>query len=164
MLRFDHATLESLHAHALETYPEECCGFVLSDGEVETVRRITNVQNVMHEKYPDEFVRDARTAYFMDPKELFAVQREIDGGEWEIKAMYHSHPDHDAYFSPEDKKVALGGGDQPMYPGVVYLVMSVYDRQIRSMRAVEWDDEERDFVEVRVGPPHRNDKTGKKGE
>jgi proteasome lid subunit RPN8/RPN11 len=158
MLRFQQSTLDELHAHAQETYPEECCGFVLTDGETETVRRIRNVQNAMHTRYPEEFTRDAKTAYFMDPKELFTVQREIENGEWELKAMYHSHPDHDAYFSPEDKKVALGGGDEPMYPGVVYLVMSIYDRQIRSMRAVEWDDEEQDFVEIRVGSPQRGNK------
>jgi proteasome lid subunit RPN8/RPN11 len=156
MLRFQQATLEALHAHACEQYPEECCGFVLTDGENETVRRITNVQNLMHEKEPETFPRDAKLAYFMDPKELLSVCRDVEGGGLTIRAVYHSHPNHDAYFSAEDKKQALFD-DEPLYPGAVYLVMSIYDdRQIRSTRAFEWDDEERDFVEVRMGPPQRN--------
>ncbi len=162
MLRFRQSTLEELQAHARETYPEECCGFVLVGGEMEIVRRITNRQNHMHTTDPVNFPRDARTAYFMDPQEHFAVQREVDGGEWEIKAVYHSHPNHDAYFSPWDKKRALFF-DEPLYPGVVWLVMSIYDRQIRAMRAVAWDEEELDFVEVRLGPPQRDgDKGGHK--
>lgn len=162
MLRFRQATVEDLHAHACATYPEECCGFVLTDGETETVRRVTNLQNRMQEVDPANFPRDAKTAYFMDPKELLAVQREVDDGNWQIKAVYHSHPNHDAYFSAEDKKQALFD-DEPMYPGAVYLVLSIYGGQIRSTRAFEWDDEERDFVEVGIGQPQRDDKRGKKG-
>lgn len=155
MLRFHHDTIEALHTHAQETFPEECCGFVLTDGETETVRRITNVQNHMHGIDPTNFPRDATTAYFMDPKELLAVHREVDDSELEIKAVYHSHPNHDAYFSAEDKKQALFE-DEPMYPGAVYLVLSIYeDRQVRATKAVEWDGEEQDFVEIKVGPPQR---------
>jgi proteasome lid subunit RPN8/RPN11 len=154
MLCFHQATLDVLHAHACEQYPEECCGFVLSNGDTETVHRITNVQNLMHEKEPALFPRDATLAYFMDPKELFNVHREIDGGESIIKAVYHSHPNHDAYFSAEDKKQALFDGE-PLYPDAVYLVMSIYDRQVRASSAFKWDDEERDFVDVPLGPPQR---------
>ncbi len=163
MLRFRQSTLDALHAHAIETYPEECCGFVLSDGETETVRRITNVQNRMHTKDPKDFPRDARTAYFMDSKELFAVQREVENGTLEIKAVYHSHPNEKAYFSTEDKKRALFDGE-PLYRGAVYLVMSVVSRQISAMCAVEWDEEELDFVDVRLGPPQRDGDPGKKRE
>jgi adenylyltransferase/sulfurtransferase len=159
MLRFRQATLEEMHAHARESYPEECCGFVLTNSEMEIVRRIANRQSRMHAMDPVNFPRDARTAYFMDPRELLDVQREVDGGEWQIKAVYHSHPNHDAYFSAEDKKQALFD-DQPVYPGAVYLVMSIYDRQIRATRAVEWDEEELDFVEVRLGPPQRDPDKG----
>ena len=162
MLRFHHDTIDALHAHAREAFPEECCGFVLSNGETETVRRITNVQNSMHDLDPANFPRNATTAYFMDPKELLAVHREVDEGEWEIKAVYHSHPNHDAYFSAEDKKRALFD-DEPMYPGAVYLVLSIYeDHQVRATKAVEWDEEELDFVEVKVGPPQRT-KTAEPG-
>jgi adenylyltransferase/sulfurtransferase len=162
MLHFRQSTLEALQSHARETYPEECCGFVLADGEKEEVRRIANVQNRMHALDPVAFPRDARTAYFMDPRELLAVQREVDRSEWKIRAVYHSHPNHDAYFSPEDKKQALFD-DEPTYPGAVYLVLSIYERQVRAMKAVEWDEAERDFVEVRLGPPRRGDAGGRTG-
>ena len=155
MLCFRHTTLEAMHTHAREAYPEECCGFVLVDGEEESVRRITNVQNRMHDLDPVTFPRDAVKAYFMDPKELLAVDREISGDDWSIKALYHSHPNSDAYFSAEDRKQALFG-DEPMYPpGVFYVVVSIYDREVRATRAYEWDEEERDFGEVPMGSPQR---------
>ena len=161
MLRFMRTTHEAIVEHSREAYPEECCGFVLVAEENETVRRMTNVQDRMHGLDPATFHRGARMAYFMDPKELLAVHREVEGGKWSVKAVYHSHPDHDALFSPEDKRLALFD-EEPSYPEWVHVVVSIYGREVGAMRAFEWDDEVRDFVEVRMAPPQRDPGKGRK--
>ena len=155
MLRFRRKTLEAIHDHARETYPEECCGFVLIDEGNEKVCRVTNIQGQLHESDPAKYRRDAKNAYFMSPTELLAVYGEVDDGDWEIKAVYHSHPEREARFSPEDKKLALFDAE-PVDPQWIHLVVSIYGRDIRSTRAFEWDDEERDFVEVRMASPQRD--------
>ena len=152
MLRFRRTTLEAIHEHARQAYPEECCGFVLVDEGNERVRRVTNIQDHVHHSNPTRFRRDAKKAYFMDPKELLEVYGEVDSGASEIKAVYHSHPDRDAHFSPEDRKLALFDAE-PVDPEWVHLVVSIYGREVRATRAFEWDDEECDFVEVRMAAP-----------
>jgi len=147
VLRVLASTLEAIDRHAAESYPNECCGAVLVDDDGEVVRPITNIQDRLHAENPEKHPRDARTAYFMDPKELYAVLREAE--ERPLRVLYHSHPDHDAYFSAEDKARALAW-DEPAYPGAFYLVVSVVGGHVRDRLVVAWDAERRDFKPVGI--------------
>ncbi|MGE0824701.1 MAG: Mov34/MPN/PAD-1 family protein [Candidatus Binatia bacterium] len=149
MIHLSAQTWDAICRHATETFPEECCGVILVDNGNETVRQITNMQNAMHAKDPQQFPRDATIAYFMEPKELLAVMNEVDRGRAGLKAFYHSHPDHDAYFSAEDKRQAMFG-DDPSYPDTVYLVISIYSRQVRTIKAYQWDETAKDFIETEL--------------
>lgn len=149
MLQLSRCTWDELCRHAQEAFPEECCGAVVVNANGEEIRRITNVQNAMHEKDPQGYPRNATIAYFMEPKELLAILQEVDSGHVTLKAFYHSHPNHDAYFSAEDKARAMFG-DEPSYPEAAYLVISIYDRTVCTIRAYQWDEESKDFVEAQL--------------
>jgi [CysO sulfur-carrier protein]-S-L-cysteine hydrolase len=153
-LRLSRRTVDEIDGHALDTYPEECCGAVLGAAEGERARRITNIQGRLHAEDPEKHPRDARIAYFMDPKELYAVLRDGERQETALRVFYHSHPEHGAYFSDEDKARAMAW-DEPAYPDAAYVVISVYGREVKDRRAYAWDPDRRDFVEVplRVSEP-----------
>lgn len=146
MIHLHAETRAALCQHAEEIFPDECCGVIVTRGEQVEVQRITNIQNDMHAKDPDTYPRDATIAYFMQPKELLAVIQETEGGDAELTAFYHSHPNHDAYFSAEDKLQAMFG-DEPSYPDTDYVVISIYDREVRTINGFRWDEGEKDFVE-----------------
>ena len=38
-------------------------------------------------------------------------------------------------------------GDEPSYPDTAYVVISVYDREVRTINAFQWDEGQKDFVE-----------------
>ncbi|MBM4257109.1 MAG: M67 family metallopeptidase [Deltaproteobacteria bacterium] len=149
MIHLSAHTWDTMCQHAQEIFPDECCGAIVVKNGREEVRRITNIQNVKHKEAPQEFPRDATIAYFMEPKELLAVNMEVDSGKAQLKAFYHSHPNHDAYFSAEDKRQALFE-DEPWYPGAVYLVISIYDRQVRNIKAFRWDEDAKEFTETEL--------------
>jgi [CysO sulfur-carrier protein]-S-L-cysteine hydrolase len=149
MLHLSAKIWDAICQHAQEAFPNECCGAILVKNDQEEVRRITNIQNSMNAKDPQQFPRDATIAYYMDPKELLTVNREVDSGKAALKALYHSHPNHDAYFSAEDKRQALFG-DEPSYPDTMYLVVSVYDRQVRNIKAFQWNEVTKDFIETEL--------------
>ena len=113
------------------------------------VRRITNIQNIMYAKDPQSYPRDATIAYVMEPKELLTVLKETNSGKAILKAFSHSHPNHNAYFSAEDKRQAMCG-DEPSYPDAVYLVISIYDREAKTIRAYVWNDQVKDFLETEL--------------
>jgi proteasome lid subunit RPN8/RPN11 len=147
MVHLSAQTWDAICHHAQDTFPDECCGVILNHGGLEEVRRITNIQNAMHTKDPQGYPRDARIAYFMDPQELLAVLKEVDSGRAELKAFYHSHPNHEAYFSAEDRTRAMFG-DEPSYPETSYLVISIYEREVKAIKAYVWDKEHKDFCET----------------
>ena len=93
------ASMDAIVAQAEREFPFECCGFIIGDDSVEEVRPVANIQNRMHAEDAAAFPRDARTAFLMEPKEHLAVMNEVDRRKLAIRAVYHSHPDHDAYFS-----------------------------------------------------------------
>jgi len=151
MIAIDATTTAAMRAHAEEAFPEECCGAVFATPDGPVVRRLTNIQNALHAADPATHPRDARTAYQMDPRELFEVNRDADRPGWRLLVFYHSHPSHGAYFSPTDRARALwgdGADAEPSYPGVAYVVISVYDRAVRDLKAYAWDEAARDFAEV----------------
>jgi len=143
---------ETMVAQAEREFPFECCGFIIGEASDE-VRPIRNIQNERHAADPAMFQRDARTAYLMEPKEQLAVLQEIDRLKLKLKAVYHSHPDHEAYFSATDRAQACSfDPTEPDYPETAYIVMSVRGGKFAGAAAFVWDTEQRDFVEAKLCP------------
>jgi proteasome lid subunit RPN8/RPN11 len=138
---------EEIAKHAEETFPEECCGVVLTDGAVDRVHRLKNIQNQLHALDPQTYPRTAAIAYAMDYKELELVIDNAKRNGIKLKAFYHSHPNHDAYFSAEDKAFASPFGE-PTFPGTAQVVVAVYNRAVKEMCAFVWSDDKKDFVKV----------------
>ena len=85
----------------------------------------------------------------MDPNDLIRVHKESETENRPIKAFYHSHPDHDAYFSAKDRDDATAWGE-PAYPDAAYIVISIFKQKINITRAYVWCETERNFVEVPI--------------
>jgi [CysO sulfur-carrier protein]-S-L-cysteine hydrolase len=138
-------TLDEIDRHASESYPRECCGVVVGDGAAEHVTRIDNIQDRLHAEDPDAHPRDSQTAYFMEPRQLYLALRDAERESSPIRMFYHSHPDHGAYFSDEDKARAMAW-DEPAYPGACYLVVSVVGGRVADRLVVRWDPDRHEFV------------------
>ena len=142
-----HATIQT---HACATYPDECCGLIVERDGREEVVQVTNIQNELHAQDPAQFPRTAAIAYTMGP-EAAPVLMGAERGELRLRAIYHSHPEHEAYFSAEDRKQAFGGWDEPNFPQAGQIVMSVRNREVRATKVFVWDATARDFVETALG-------------
>ena len=148
------ANLEAIVAQGEHEFPSECCGFVIGDSSIEEVRPVANIQDRKHAEDPAAFPRDARTAFLMEPKEHLAVMNEIDRRKLELRIVYHSHPDHDAYFSATDRAQACSFDPEfPDYPDTAYVVMSIRGGKFTRAAAFVWDPAKKEFVEteLRVG-------------
>ncbi len=143
------ALLKVVFEQAEREYPRECCGMILGPRQKEDrltrLRPCRNAYDAFHAQDPDNFPRTAQTAYFIDPKELLAIQKEIRERDEAIYIIYHSHINTDAYFSAEDKQVAISEGE-PAYPGVCYLVISVMQGKVQGASLYQWDDHQKDFL------------------
>lgn len=138
--------LRAAIAHCEAAYPNEGCGVFVEgpDGRL-IARPMANVIDKYHAKDPKRFPRTARTAYLFDPRE----QMEVFDGKSKVVCVFHSHADVGAYFSEEDRRMAVMDG-QPVLPGVAYLVISVR-KTADDLKLFTWNGAE--FLEESVPLP-----------
>lgn len=109
MIFIPPGVLADIVSHADEQAPIEACGLLVGAGVgVTRSYRLTNV--------------DASAEHFsLDPKEQFAVIKDIRPRGWDVLAVYHSHPETPARMSQEDLRLALA-------PGMRYVIISLLDK------------------------------------
>ena len=139
---------DTIRAQAVEEYPFESCGVILARGSERRLLRCRNAQNELHARDPVRHPRDARTAYYIDPKDLLRIG-DLERQGFDVAVIYHSHIDAGAYFSETDRRQAVVGGE-PAYPGAVYVVTSVVRGVVDAVAAFRWDPDSRDFVPMEL--------------
>jgi proteasome lid subunit RPN8/RPN11 len=143
------SVLREMAAHAQKTYPAECCGLLLAgaDGSL----RFQPIANVAGTREGAETsTRTARDGYVMEPRELLSALETAERQGGSLWAIVHSHPDVGAYFSREDREMALGGGQEPLWPGVRYLVISARGSGVDGAKLYTWDAASGAFLEEEV--------------
>ena len=145
------ATVDAaIRAEAVGCHPFECCGVLLwRPGAPSTLEAVPfeNQQARLHAADPVAFPRDARTAYHFDALRLERLLTQAARDGRALAAIFHSHPDHGAYFSATDRAAATPFGE-PTFPDAAQLVYAVTAAGAGAAAAFRWDPAVRDFVEV----------------
>ena len=90
-------------------YPLEACGFLA--GKNGEASHFYPIENILH----------SPVAYEMDPQQQIEAMLDMDAREWEMLAIFHSHPTSPAQPSVTD--IA-----QAYYPESAYVIVSLQDR------------------------------------
>jgi len=116
MIQIPQVIHDDMIAHAREGFPLEVCGILGGTGEsVSAIHRMTNT--------------DASNEHFMmEPREQFAVIKDLRGKGLAMLAIYHSHPETPARPSEEDIRLALT-------PDVSYLIISLADAAVPDIKS-----------------------------
>jgi proteasome lid subunit RPN8/RPN11 len=126
------SVMSELEAHALETYPNECCGFVSGPAEeplvLDAAVRETNEADKYHKLDPVTFPRTARTYFKINELRAAKAFEAGDASGRPIKVIYHSHCDAGAYFSQED--AATFASDNLLMWPCAFIVVSVQDGKL----------------------------------
>jgi len=123
MIKIPSSIHKEMVEHARTDFPLECCGILGGKGDdISQIYRMTNTDS-------------SRVSYLMDPKEQIMVFKEMRNLGLELKAIYHSHPNHPAYPSMTDVNLAY-------YPEAVYIIISIKDNGDYEMRGFRITDKE----------------------
>ena len=133
--------------HALEEYPYECCGIITGDETDQIVNCCENIQNKLHDEDPLRYPRDARTAYFIDRKKFEKIVSTAKTQGKDIIAFYHSHPEHESFFSEEDVAAQTVFGE-PEFPDALHIVISVMNRRVCNIKCFKWDRDKLEFIKT----------------
>lgn len=139
MIRIEDAAWADMVAHAEQDYPNECCGAMLGREEPEgkVVTRAARLENA----YPGPHGR----RYEIRPEDLLAAQKTARAGGLSLLGVYHSHPDHEAYFSSTDLENSC--------PWYLFLVLSVRSGKLDHARCWLPDAHQTMAEEVEVSYP-----------
>lgn len=123
MLQLNHTALHKLKVHAMNSYPQECCG-ILFGIERDGARLVCDIFEARNAGMEN---RERR--YLIDPEEYhkaedFATQQSV-----QILGLYHSHPDHPAEPSKFDLENAL-----PWFSYVITAVENGIPAAVRAWR------------------------------
>lgn len=124
--------LEELERHAVEAYPEECCGLIIGD-EVTRYRRAYRCGNEMtarHQRDPVAYPRDGRAAYYMNEQDYMRALKEARADGRDVTAVYHSHVGAGAYLSEMDLEYAQS--ELFPFPQADQIVLAVYERIVQA--------------------------------
>ena len=110
MLTIPELIFEALISHARSGFPLEVCGI------------LGGIDGVVSEHFPMTNTDQSREHFMMDPKEQFAVVKDLRAKGKKMIVIYHSHPDTPARLSEEDLRLALT-------PGVSYVIVSLAEKK-----------------------------------
>ena len=120
MLKLSKALHEEIIAQCRSRYPKEACGILAGDkGQVVNV-------------YPMRNVEDSPVGYSMDPKEQFAVEKQMRVKGQRMLGIFHSHTATDAYPSSVDVGLAIS-------PDISYVLVSLKHPQQPVMKSYRID-------------------------
>ena len=137
-VRLSESAWREIRAHGESTYPDECCGFLVSPGTDYTDSGPRQVPRVV--RAANEFEGERRRRFEIRPQELMAAESQIVSTGELLTGFYHSHPDHPARPSQFDTDHA--------WPWYSYLVLRVDQGQAGEVGAFELQEEGGAFVSV----------------
>ncbi len=99
-LRIPNRLLQKIEQHALQAFPEECCGFLIGNptGGRRNVIEVVPSQNLA--------ISNRKQRYTVDPLEFSRLDAKLEGSGKEVLGFYHSHPNTPAKPSHYDLEYA----------------------------------------------------------
>src|ERR1700730_11606703 len=142
MIVIEPIPLAEMKAHAEYIFPDECCGFLFGSEQTDGTRTISKIRKVNNAKPGDKRRRYEITGRDYIQAEQFALENELL-----LLGIYHSHPNHPAIPSENDREAA-----QPYFS---YVIISVIQDNIDHLRS--WQlNEASQFEEEKILPIHIN--------
>lgn len=138
MIGFTHEAYQKMVADAVETFPDECCGFMLGH-EMESNRLVQEIMVVHNAKEGDK-----RRRFLISARDYMQAERFADEKNLVLLGVYHSHPNHPPFPSEHDRIAA-----QPYFS---YIIISIANKQLKAIRSwilnddEQFEEEQTDFL------------------
>lgn len=119
--------LDEIRRHALEAYPNECCGALIARGH-----RIVEAFRL-----PNTTAAEARRRFQISPSDYRQSEQRAAAQQATLAGFYHSHPDHPARPSAHDLEQA--------WPNLTYVIVAVTAGETGELTAWQLRDDRSGF-------------------
>jgi len=121
-LSLDADAEQEIRRHGTDTYPNECCGALIADGD-----RIVEAFRL-----PNTTAEGPRRRFMIGPQDYRLAEARASERRGTLAGFYHSHPDHPARPSATDLAQA--------WPNLTYIIVAVREgtpEDLKSWRLLE---------------------------
>ena len=122
VLALDADAEQEIRRHGTDTYPNECCGALIADGD-----RIVEAFRL-----PNTTAEGPRRRFMIGPQDYRLAEARASERQGTLAGFYHSHPDHPARPSATDLAQA--------WPNLTYIIVAVREgtpEDLKSWRLLE---------------------------
>jgi proteasome lid subunit RPN8/RPN11 len=137
IIKIDKSHLELIKAYGIESYPNECCGFLLGRHAHDEKEVFSTLPAANSHEEGEKYHRFLITPEQFLQGEKYARERNMD-----IVGFYHSHPDAEAKPSTYD----LEHG----WPWYSYVIVSVTNEGVKELTSWVLEDDRSKFVQEEV--------------
>lgn len=131
-IRIPRTLVNQILTHAQQVQEQEICGLLSSkDGEIVRCYPVRNV------------AKDPAHFFQMDGKEQIDAMRAMRENDETLYAIYHSHPESDAYPSATDVR-------ESQYPDAVFIIVSLKTKGVLDLRAYRLNNEAIEPLEIHL--------------
>jgi proteasome lid subunit RPN8/RPN11 len=128
-----------------KAYPNECCGVLLGeiyahDIHADDIRLVKNIIPINNAREVEEQYH----RFKIEPEDLMRAEKTAKAQNWEVLGFYHSHPDHPARPSEDDRNNA--------FPFYSYIIVSVKKKKAAELTSWRLLDDRTKFLEEAVYP------------
>ncbi len=123
--------LDRMRRHGEETYPHECCGFMLGTAE-DGMQHIREIRS-----QPNERTESRENRFIISPEQFKAAETYARTTGQQLVGIYHSHPDSPARPSEYDRDHA--------WPWFSYVIVSVKGGRAAEANAWQLRDDRSGF-------------------
>ena len=121
---------QEIRRHGAETYPNECCGALIADGD-----RIVEAFRL-----PNTTAEGPRRRFMIGPQDYRLAEARASDRRGTLAGFYHSHPDHPARPSATDLAQA--------WPNLTYIIVAVREGQPEDLRFWRLREDRSGFEEI----------------
>jgi len=137
-LRIDNEHLEMIKALGEESFPNECCGFLLGKVDSEGEKVIGSAIPAANERESEEQYH----RFLISPNAYLKAERYAREHSLEILGFFHSHPNAEARPSEYDREHA--------WPWYSYLIVSVKEGVAEDLTSWRMDDDRSRFSQEEI--------------
>ncbi|NRA46747.1 MAG: M67 family metallopeptidase [Oligoflexales bacterium] len=155
-LVIDRNEIEIVKQAGINAYPREACGIIAGIKD-EWAWHAECVYPMKNECAPDIFDR-----FIFGADERLQVEKKIAAGGMQVVGFFHSHPDHEAYFSHTDliNTEEYQFGQPWLPPSYAYLVISVKRKVPANLAAFKVEEGKSVAITIKHEIIHRHKKGG----
>jgi proteasome lid subunit RPN8/RPN11 len=129
-LALDADAEQEIRRHGAETYPNECCGALIANGD-----RIVEAFRL-----PNTTAEGPRRRFMIGPQDYRLAEARANERQGTLAGFYHSHPDHPARPSATDLAQA--------WPNLTYIIVAVREGTPEDLRSWQLLEDRSGFEEI----------------